>query len=212
MSLVGSILSNDTGGSGQLNVAILERINPATGAQTVALTLNLSGIAGDCCTVSYTGVNQTTASGTPVTDSINNTTITSSTCTVSSNTGDMVGDVIQLSSGISGNSGNQTSRYTGTANGAGYPNGAQDAAGAASVSMMYSWTIGTITVAHLSANILQAGGGTPKLFRTNPGGNLSGLGSGGPFFQNPLQRVADVWKRRNGIFVPLNYFNREALA
>lgn len=49
-------------------------------------------------------------------------------------------------------------------------------------------------------------------FRSNPGGNLSGLGSSGPFFQNPLQRVADVWKRRNGIFVPINYFNREALA
>ena len=49
------------------------------------------------------------------------------------------------------------------------------------------------------------GGGGGSLFRTNPGGQLSGLGSGGKFFQNPLQRTADAWQRIRGIFVSRSY-------
>jgi len=45
-----------------------------------------------------------------------------------------------------------------------------------------------------------SGGG---FFRTVFGGALSGLGVGGKFFQNPLQRTA--WKRLRGIIVPSNY-------
>jgi hypothetical protein len=85
----------------------------------------------------------------------------------------------------------------------------QSAGQASSTTIQTNWAEAE-TVIHTGFTLTEPS--TGKLFRTNPSGNLSGLGSSGPFFQNPLQRVADVWKRRNGIFVPLNYFNREALA
>jgi hypothetical protein len=64
--------------------------------------------------------------------------------------------------------------------------------------------------------IRAAAGSTPPLFRNNPGGHLSGLGSGGPFFQNPLQRcresVGSGWKRLNGLLVPDHITSRRRLA
>lgn len=78
---------------------------------------------------------------------------------------------------------------------------------AAAINPQFSWTgyagriIGA-TVALKAAG--GGGGGGSRLFRNNPSGMLAGVGSSGPFFQNPLQRAADYVKRR-GIFVPRNF-------
>lgn len=76
--------------------------------------------------------------------------------------------------------------------------------GTVGVTFAYSDTTSYDT-ALIGVSIAPSSGGGAPLFLNSLGGQLSGLGSGGKFFQNPLQRTADAWQRIRGIFVPRSY-------
>ena len=114
---------------------IFRYIAPSTSSQTVAVTFSAGGNFGAAGSVSYTGVDQTTPDGTPVTATG---TGTSASVTVTdATTGDMVSDAISADEGSGALTGSQTERID-NSGGGGYRGAAQDAAGAASVVM--SWT------------------------------------------------------------------------
>jgi hypothetical protein len=67
-----------------------------------------------------------------------------------------------------------------------------------------TWTTGDASGSGVAviATFKVAGTGGGRFFRNNPGGQLSGLGSSGPLFQNPLQRA---FVKRRGVFIPLSF-------
>ena len=134
---------------------IFRYIAPSTSSQTVAVTFSAGGNFGAAGSVSYTGVDQTTPDGTPVTATG---TGTSASVTVTdATTGDMVSDAISADEGSGALTGSQTERID-NSGGGGYRGAAQDAAGAASVVM--SWTIAVSRgYAQVAAAIFQASGG-----------------------------------------------------
>lgn len=71
---------------------------------------------------------------------------------------------------------------------------------AAAVTPAWTWT-GSANVAVPEAAFKGSGGGaTASLFRQN---NLTGIGSGGPFFQNPLTRSILGWRKTlSGLLIP----------
>lgn len=89
MTVVG--IQGVTGDAGRTAKAvILEKITPATGAQTVALTFSSSPNYGTFTVSDYANANQSVASGTPVTNSGTASTVASATLTVTA--GNMASD------------------------------------------------------------------------------------------------------------------------
>lgn len=138
-----------------------EKIAPAAGAQIVALTWSLGGNFGGGGTVTYTGVNQTTASN--GLQSIDNTVAgTTSSLTVTSNVGDMVSDAIALDvtpAPIASLTAQDTARYSGI--GSNYHGAGEDMPGAASCVINWSWTNAVLSV-QIAANILQSSSPPPS--------------------------------------------------
>lgn len=117
-------------------------VAPASGAHTVAVTFAQSGTYGENGTVSYTGADQSTPTGNTNTASSATGTDNGSP-TVSSSIGNMVLDSLHRIAGVSGGpSGSQTSAFNGQYF-SGYYGAAQDAAGAASVTMTWTWADNT---------------------------------------------------------------------
>lgn len=116
------------------------KINPTTGTQTVVITWTDTIIRSVSGSQTYTGVNQTTAIGNTATGSnVGADATDNGNPSVSSATGNMVADamVVDINAGtiVAG----QTSRWKNGATVSNHGGGGQDAAGAASVTMGWSW-------------------------------------------------------------------------
>lgn len=137
-------------------IEIFELKNPATGSQAVVVSFSdlCYGVTGS---ISYTGVDQTTASGTPA-EAIGNT--TAPTITVASTTaGNMVVGGFASDFGNYAVTPNDTNAWSGQERpGTGYYGAAQDAAAGGSITL--DWTIGTAKPwAALAVEILASAGG-----------------------------------------------------
>lgn len=126
---------------------------PATGANNVVVTLSGLEAVGSGA-ISFTGVDQSSSTSSPQTNSADS--ATSSSVTVTSATGDMVVDIVGTSSMSPTVGAGQTQRYT-TSPAAGFGNGSTEA-GAASVVM--SWTFSSNSVAQAAVNIKQVSSST----------------------------------------------------
>lgn len=151
MTSVGSAVNSSFGSSVRGIAQIFELINPPTGAKTVLVNFSTAANVGTLQAVSYTGVHQTTASGTPST--VTGASAASETRTITDSvSGDMIGDCISLDAGGSALTASQTERAN--TSDSGYLSGVQDAAGAASVGMQWSWTTNE-SYAHIACAIKQ---------------------------------------------------------
>lgn len=125
-------------------------VAPATGSNTVAVTMNQSGLSFGAAAVSYTGVNQIIPLGTQVVNSTTSS-VTTLACTVSSATGNMV------HSGIANrNTGTVTTPTTQQWNFIISTNnryGGAATAGGASVTCTYSWSTGFANQAMMAVDI-----------------------------------------------------------
>lgn len=161
MTSVGAVASGTTWSLANVTgkAQIFEKITPATGAQIVALTWSAGGNFGGGGTVTYTGANQSVASGAAQT--VDNTVAgTTSTLTVSSNVGDMVSDALCVDVTpvpITGLTAQDTARFDGS--GANYHGAGEDMPGAASCVINWAWTNSVLSV-QVAANILQAAAAT----------------------------------------------------
>jgi hypothetical protein len=144
---------------------IYEMVAPAASSQTVAITVTGGGARGCAISVSYTGVDQTTPSGTASTGTGGPNTTSTRTVT-DSVTGDMVGDVLILDGGSTAQTATKTARIgTPDGNDDGYKTGVQDTAGAASVAMQWDWT-GANQFAHAALTIKQSSSTPSKVPRS----------------------------------------------
>lgn len=136
-----------------------ELVAPTDGANTAACTWTGTGDAALMFVVSYTGVDQADPSDTPVQSGG---TQTSETDDVTSATGDLVVDAININSGAALTGGDQTERAE-NANGGNVSGGISEEAGAATVTMSWSWDATSQRVSHISVNLnaVAAAGGTP---------------------------------------------------
>lgn len=147
--------------SGWHKAALYYIVAPPTSSSTVAVTF--SGNAyGAVASLSFAGADQSTPTGTPVTNT--NTSAVSSSVNVSSATGDMVVDCVKHypaadGSGAPAVGASQTSRWAGE-DGTYHENGAGSTeAGAGTVAM--SWSTGENDAwAHIAVNLIAAAGGT----------------------------------------------------
>lgn len=113
------------------------KANPATGAQTVAVTWATGSAFGESGSQTYTGVDQATPLGNTAT--ADGTGTDNGSPTVASATGNMVVDDLITDNGTNFLVGGQTERFNQSA-GVTYNGGGQEATGAASVTMGWSWT------------------------------------------------------------------------
>lgn len=175
MTSVGSSEGAMTDGSTGL-AEIFEKIAPATGTQTVAITFNAGAYYGSAGAQTFTGVHQTTASGTPDTNS--GATGLTSTCTVSCASGDMVSDAITIYASTSTPTASGDSRFAAAGfTGTNYWGAGQTEDGAASVDMTWDWVTHSFSFYHVAVPILQAGGGFIPYPR--PRGEHAGMSSMG---------------------------------
>lgn len=154
MTNLGSAVNTTGYGSGVQGTAqLFGLINPPTGAQTVALTFSAAGNYGTGVSLSYTGVHQTVAAGSPFTNT-GSAASASDTLTVTGGfTGERVVDIVALDASTSAPTGTQTSRANTGA--AGYLAACQDAAGGSSVAMQWSWSPNG-AFAHAAVNLKAA--------------------------------------------------------
>ena len=138
-------------------VELFSLINPATGSNTVLVTMTFTtgeSFSFECGSISFTGVDQSTPLGTPVTATGSS---SSASVNVSSATGNMVADLVGCGSSIS--SSGQTNRWLAnflTTSSAG--NGAQStAAGAGTVTMSYSVSADDWAIMGVSINAGSSG-------------------------------------------------------
>lgn len=145
------------GGSYDTNSQAFYLLSPPSGSHTVALSYSSSANAGEASSSSYTSVNTSAALGTPVTS--NSTATVADTITITDAVaGDIVIDCLAIDTGQGGvPSGNQTSRMN--ASTSGYIGAAQDAAGAGSVAMTWSWA-NSKPNSHMAVTLKQASGAT----------------------------------------------------
>ena len=142
---------------------IFEQINPATGSQAIVISFTGGDAVnyGCACSVSYSGVDQTTASGTAVTSNGSGTSITDN---VTSNSGDMISDAIFSYGNTTATT--NTAAFTSRSDSYGFTSGskhyyfgsAQDTTNSGTVAM--AWTLpATAAWAHVAAQIIAAAGG-----------------------------------------------------
>lgn len=162
---------------------------PAAGSRAIAVTLAAAAtrrfVVG---AVSYSGVDQVTPVGTAVTATGNS---TSGSVVVTSATGELVVDTFAKrdTNEVLTVNGAQTQRYIDqTTNGTTSSNvigAGSEQAGAASVTMSWSWLTNSRRWAQVGVPLKPAGAATAGLKRNS---SLNGLGSSGPFFHDPLAR------------------------
>lgn len=157
MTLVANVTNTSGWGGAGGFCYIWGYVAPSTSSQTVSLTLSAGSNAGAAGSVSYTGVDQTTPSGDAVTGQGDSSFSAASVTVTDGATGDMVSDCITINAGgVSALTGLKTEAFK--AQDSGYYGAAQDASGAASVTMDWSWT-GNNSYAMAAAAIKQVGGG-----------------------------------------------------
>lgn len=125
-------------------------VNPATGAHTVACSwaTNAEHIT---YAISYTGVDQTTPNGTPVTSGG---AATSETDDVTSGVEDLVVDFMGVNTSVTLAEGaGQTARGTETQDTSGQAFGSSEEAGGTTVTMSWTWGGGSQRTAHISFNL-----------------------------------------------------------
>lgn len=163
-------------------------IAPATGAQTISVAW--SGAASNIAlgAVSLFNADQTTGWHNSGTDTG---TGTSASSTITSANGDMA-IASHCNDNASGTSiGTGTSDWIETAFNGNYAEARNPASGA---STTIAWTLGSsVAWANAKVDVIAfSGGSTRGLFMQNP---LTGTGTGGSFFPNPLQMIDLAWCR-----------------
>lgn len=146
------------------------KTNPTTGAQTAALAWSGNTATGGAISLTYTGVDQTAPIGN--TNTVSSSGSNNTTPAISSATGNMVVDTIVIEVGASALSSSQTLRYS-----ASNRRGCQDAAGAASVSMGWSWTTSEQYV-WVGGELLIASTATRPVKMAGESGGFAGTGGG----------------------------------
>lgn len=157
---------------------------PATGTHNIVITPTSSAFI-DLIAASFTGVDQTT----PV-DATNSGTngfaVSPFSTSITVSAGGVAVDMFSKRATAAGLTAGGAQTQVASTN---------DSVAIASMSYLAAATAMSWTFSDFEPVVAQAivalkagaGGGGGRLFRTNPSGNLSGLGSSGPFFQNPLQ-------------------------
>lgn len=146
MTSVGKATNATFNSGAQGNAEIFVLVNPPTGSKSVVATFSSGSNAGKACSISYTGVNQSTPTSGVVTSTGS---LVVYTATVTGGTSlDRIIDCISVDAGGT-NVGNQTQRMNTALYG--YVGSVQDAAGAASVDMTWGWASGNpyAAIAHV---------------------------------------------------------------
>lgn len=129
---------------------IYELRGPAAGAQTVAISWATGSYFGACNATTYTGVDQTVASGTPVTATGAS---GNSSLSITNTSGNMVSDVVAWVINVGSPTGNLTSMFNGT--GGGYGGAGQDTTTAGSLTPTWTYT-SNVGWAQIACEILVA--------------------------------------------------------
>ena len=202
MTQIGAI--SNTGGTGV--VVQFGLIAPATGANTVAVTVASTptgGIDLECGSTSFTGADQVTGWGTPVTASSGGSASLISASISTTHAGGMCTGAICGGNSIASATSPSVSRWIDNQNsnsGGGEGAGATSASTGSAVTMAWAWSSGTHVWAFSGVEVLAAAGAAVAVPASpaavhGPGwhpGQLPGSPGGTPFYRQPAPSVAPL--------------------